>query len=90
MAKDTPSRFVNASNNGHAGPVFASAAATLPTLAIYDEAGTDITDQFEVDYQSRAVTATPEPATMALVATGLAGLAGATRRRSKKVSPINA
>jgi hypothetical protein len=35
------------------------------------------------------VTATPEPATMALVATGLASLAAAKRRRAKKNGLVN-
>jgi hypothetical protein len=35
------------------------------------------------------VTATPEPATMALVATGLASLAAAKRRRAKKLELVN-
>jgi hypothetical protein len=35
------------------------------------------------------VTATPEPATMALVATGLTSLAAVKRRRAKKLEPVN-
>jgi hypothetical protein len=47
--------------------------------------GTDVTDQVSYSFADDPVTATPEPASMALVATGLAGLAGWKRRRRARV-----
>jgi hypothetical protein len=54
-----------------------------PTVTLYDVNGTDVTSQHMIteDLAQAMVVATPEPASLALLATGLFAIAGVARRR---------
>ncbi len=62
-----------------------SNSAQLTALHVFDAAGTDITGSYNVSFGgagiAAVVTATPEPASILLVASGLIGVAFSARRR---------
>jgi hypothetical protein len=64
-----------------------SHTASLTGVQVLDAAGNDITGRYTMSFAGPGldsrVTATPEPASLALTATGFAGLAGVFRRRRK-------
>lgn len=60
-----------------------SAEVLLPTFTLFDADGNDVTSQHTISVDPSVVTATPEPASLCLVVTGLVAM-GIVRRRGTR------